>query len=120
MRKKDLIKILESIHGNPEIMLWNGIVEDVMHIKNITPKLMEKTKFSYYEKGCKLEAYKDGSPEPTLDELKENYKKYASKFELVDPYFPINKKMYTYKTVYVIDAKPSGKVNYGRGGNISY
>jgi len=32
MRKNDLIKILENVKGNPEIMLWNGHIHDVMPI----------------------------------------------------------------------------------------
>lgn len=38
MRKNDLIKHLQALKGNPEILLWNGIVEDWMHI---SPKLAE-------------------------------------------------------------------------------
>lgn len=34
MRKNDLIKMLESIKGNPEIMFWNGIVGDVVPISS--------------------------------------------------------------------------------------
>lgn len=34
MRKNDLIKMLESIKGNPEIMLWSSLVEDVVPISS--------------------------------------------------------------------------------------
>lgn len=36
MRKNDLIKILTGIKGNPEINIWNGLVGDVMPIKNVS------------------------------------------------------------------------------------
>ena len=34
MRKNDLIKMLESIKGNPEIMLWSNVVGDVVPISS--------------------------------------------------------------------------------------
>lgn len=34
MRKNDLIKMLESIKGNPEIMLWSHLVKDVIPISS--------------------------------------------------------------------------------------
>lgn len=34
MRKNDLIKMLESIKGNPEIMLWSSLVGDVVPISS--------------------------------------------------------------------------------------
>lgn len=34
MRKNDLIKMLESIKGNPEIMLWSHLVGDVIPISS--------------------------------------------------------------------------------------
>ena len=30
MRKNDLIELLQSIQGNPEIMFWNDLVGDVV------------------------------------------------------------------------------------------
>lgn len=45
MRKNDLIKLLEQIEGNPQIVLWNGYVGDYMNISNkITEvKLVKET-----------------------------------------------------------------------------
>ena len=39
MRKNDFIKMLESIKGNPEIMLWNGMVGDVVPISSKTEEV---------------------------------------------------------------------------------
>lgn len=39
MKKSELIKLLETIDGNPEIVLWNGYVEDYMNISNKVTKL---------------------------------------------------------------------------------
>jgi len=32
MRKNELIALLNNIKGNPEIVMWNGYVEDYQHI----------------------------------------------------------------------------------------
>lgn len=32
MKKNTLIKLLQNIKGNPDIVLWNGFVDDYMHI----------------------------------------------------------------------------------------
>ncbi|AXC39087.1 UNVERIFIED_ORG: hypothetical protein [Escherichia phage CMSTMSU] len=31
--KNDLIKMLQEIDGNPEIVIWNGYVDDYMNIE---------------------------------------------------------------------------------------
>ena len=35
MKKNDLIELLNGIKGNPDIVLWNGMVGDYMHIKGL-------------------------------------------------------------------------------------
>lgn len=43
MKKNTLIKMLQEIEGNPEIVIWNGYVEDYMNIdKEITPITLVK------------------------------------------------------------------------------
>lgn len=44
MRKNDLIKKLQEIEGNPEIVLYNSFVDDWQHIK-LTPGKLFKTIF---------------------------------------------------------------------------
>lgn len=39
MRKNQLIKMLQEIEGNPEIVIWNGYVEDYMNIDKDTFKI---------------------------------------------------------------------------------
>ena len=34
MKKNDLIKLLQNIKGNPEIVIWNGYVNDYMDISS--------------------------------------------------------------------------------------
>lgn len=35
MKKTQLIKILESIDGDPDVVIWNGFVNDWMDIKSV-------------------------------------------------------------------------------------
>lgn len=39
MRKNQLIKLLQEIEGNPEIVIWNGYVDDYMNIDKETFKI---------------------------------------------------------------------------------
>ena len=53
MRKNDLIKILQDIKGNPEVMLWNGLVQDCTHISNkVIPFDLVKMNKNYFYLVC--------------------------------------------------------------------
>ncbi|MCV8616506.1 hypothetical protein ODU52_09670 [Escherichia coli] len=39
MKKNDLIKMLQEIDGNPEIVIWNGYVDDYMNIEKGLTKI---------------------------------------------------------------------------------
>lgn len=60
MKKNDLIKILQNLKGNPEIVLWNGMVQDYMHID---PDIQEDFLFKYTWEGmqeaCRLDRCRD-------------------------------------------------------------
>ena len=43
MRKSKLIQLLQQIDGNPEIYIWNGLVDDFMPLKKIYPDKLYKT-----------------------------------------------------------------------------
>ena len=49
MRKNELIQLLQQINGNPEIYIWNGLVDDFMPLKKIYPDKLYKecVKFIY-------------------------------------------------------------------------
>ena len=51
MRKNDLIKLLQAIEGNPDIVLWNGIVGDYQNIstKLVEGELYKQTFEDYFE-----------------------------------------------------------------------
>ena len=42
MKKDKLIEILQGMEGNPEVVLWNGFVNDYNHIGTITEDCMRK------------------------------------------------------------------------------
>ena len=91
MRKNDLIKILEGIKGNPEIVLWNGFVEDVQQIgKELAPVELHKLTFEGYKERINLERVLKNKLEPLPDkELKSLYNKHnIGQWELFSYYPP--------------------------------
>ena len=42
MRKNQLIKLLQEIKGNPEVMVWNGFVDDYMPIGGVDTNTLYK------------------------------------------------------------------------------
>lgn len=128
MRKNDLIKLLQDLPGNPEIKLWNGLVGDVVDIKqDITQVRLVKQSSDDYIERCRIEECRDRNDwrfQFTSDEiagLSKNYKKH-SEWEL-NEYVDsdrIKNKDYKQKIIYVIDAKIMNKKCYDRLGKISY
>ena len=91
MRKNQLIEILKSIKGNPEIMIWNGLVEDVQPIgKEIVECKLFKLSFEGYKERVNLQrVLKDNLPELPDDELKALYKKHKiGQYESFNYYAP--------------------------------
>lgn len=128
MRKSELIKMLESIEGNPEIVLWNGFVGDYMHIdpKPIKGDLVKMTE-SYYLESCRmgdavhLKKWDYQLPKDEIEFLKKNYKK-VCKFE-VNSYVTlddIKEKKYTKKRVVFLNAKIRGEKYSDRLGDMCY
>lgn len=69
MRKNDLIKILESLKGSPEIVVWNGFVEDVQQIgKELVPVELHKLTFEGYKERINLERVLKDKLSPLPDE----------------------------------------------------
>ena len=127
MRKNDLIKKLQAIKGNPDIVLWNGMVGDWMPIGNLVESYLVKQTQSYYIESCRLEdcsEKKDYTIKYSEDEiecLKKNYKKifdWESSNYVTQK--DIDKGRYTKKSVVYIDAKRRGVNTFDRLGNISY
>lgn len=124
MRKNQLIEILKNIKGNPEIMIWNGLVEDVQPIaKEVVECKLYKLSFEGYKERVNLQrVYRENLPELLDDELKALYKKHKiGQYEAFNYYAPDdNDKAYNKKTVFVLEPKVTGKTHFDRLGTITY
>lgn len=129
MRKKDLIKHLQALKGNPEILLWNGIVEDWMHV---SPKLSEsnlvRKTFEYLAECVRVERcieQRNWDYQIPEEELKELQKKYTadtgnwSTNEYVKKK-DIQEKRYKKKRVVFIEPKLRNELHTDRQGSIRY
>lgn len=69
MRKNDLIKLLNEIEGNPEVVIWNNQVEDWQHIQ--PPKIFpfHRYKKNFMIESAKLQRKFNSEPELTKDEI---------------------------------------------------
>lgn len=126
MKKNDLIKQLQSIKGNPEIMLWNGIVQDYMPIKGLVQQELVKESKEHYIEMCRLELCRDLKDwtYQLPDQVKERLGKYYSKFGYEQNEYvteeDIKEKKYLSKKVMVLEAKRTGKTYHDRLGKIEY
>lgn len=130
MKKSKLIKMLESIEGDPDIFLWNGFVQDWQDIGNITPVEVERQTVSGYGYYLNLERQvRDNLPPLEPDEVKKLHKKWnAGGWQIVsnDPEFlehvknDLKRKFLQRKKVLLIDSKPRGVKTFNRLGDISY
>ena len=128
VKKTKLIEMLNSIKGNPEIKLWNGLVQDWT---DIDTKLVEMTLVrmteSYWLESVRIEhciGSKDWSyqlPEEEVIELKKQYKT-VCKWEN-NPYVTkedIDTKRYSTRIVQIMQSKFKGEQMFDRNGTISY
>lgn len=124
MRKNELIKLLQNIKGNPEIVIWNRFVEDVQAIeKEIVPAKLYKLSFEGYKERVNLErVLRDKLPELPDDDLEQLYKQHnIGQWELFNYYPPEDDdRGYKSKTVYVLEPKRTNKSTWDRMGVISY
>lgn len=124
MRKNDLIKMLQDIEGNPEIVIWNGYVDDYMNIEKQTFKitLVKETEDFIFNglKGewCQMNKSWD-VPEEVLQRLRERAKKIHKnrQYDFENPYVTEEEyeRWYGKKklTKYVITPKLRGKTSLG-------
>lgn len=128
MKKSKLIELLNALEGDPDIVLWNGMVGDWM---DISPKLIQgelvKQTFNTF---CSRVEYEEKRTKNDWDhtlkaedmaELKSCYKKNYN-WEMNDfvTLEDIKEKRYQVKKVLFLNAKPRGVSTWDRFGNISY
>lgn len=129
MKKSKLIELLNTLEGDPDIVLWNGMVGDWA---DISPKLAEgrlvKETLKWYLRFAAMEKRRDLNdfaveltPEE-VEECKVDYKR--EKFDWVIGEFVSDKAIaeghYKEKRVVFIDAEPRGVDTWDRLGKISY
>jgi len=124
MKKSKLIEILNSIEGDPDILLWNGLAQDWMDIdKTLVPSTLTKLSFDSYVKMTRVE---DGSPvayQPNAEELatlRKDYRKYNHwDYDQFVTEKDVDSGGWLVKNVIFINAKVRKKDSFGRT-NLSY
>jgi len=127
VKKSELLKLLEDVPDNGDVLLWNGMVGDWMDIQRIAPSRMVKMTQQKMVELCRLEKcqdHRDWSYQLTAEEVadaksawRSNYKWEFNDYVTEDR---IKAGDYKAKTVYLIDAKPRGETTWDHLGNISY
>ena len=126
MKKSKLIELLTAIEGNPDIMLWNGLVGDWMGIGDLCESELVKMTLPFYLEMCRLETCRDLKdweyklPPEEVAELTARYKKFEYECNQYVKLEDIEQGRYKTKRIVYIDAKRRGKTDYGRGGDIKY
>ena len=137
MRKNELIKMLESIKGNPEIMLWSSLVGDVVPISSKMEEVeLYKDSLEYKQRTYENEyilSLKNGELKDLPDETEFHEKLKSLRQEAEAAY---KKEKYEYrlyvnekivksgtlkkKKVVVIQPRIVGKSSWDRFGEIKY
>ena len=128
MKKNDLIEMLQGIEGNPEIVIYNSVVEDFQFLDGISSRVkLYKLKRQYFEKIAALELSENISPEdiPNGDfqQLVKDRKLYSNcKWELPENLLVRNLSDTVSKKVVVLFPKQRGKSLSVRGmkGDMEY
>lgn len=127
MKKSDLIALLNSIEGNPEIKLWNGFVEDWVDIENkLHPlELVKLTKAEYIKRITMQECIrkKDWNYELSEDEIEKVEKLYNQmkwEYKQFVTSEDIEQGRYKVKNVFLLQAKIKGEKTFDRCGDIEY
>ena len=121
MRKNDLIKLLQEIKGNPEVMLWNGFVGDFQAIGEVQPYVLVKQTRDYYVRLLKAEERRtEDYSKQEMQEINTAYRKTPYEVNEYVTARDIEEGKYKYKTIVAVSAKLSGKSCWDRIGTINY
>ena len=130
MRKNDLIKLLESFEGNPEVMLWNGFVSDFMPIQDLKQVKLFKESEEHRLTSLTYEyQYERKSQEPIpkedMDKLRERAKKQTANKPYELPNYYLDPQHYSLwydrtKKIIGIHPKTTGKKLTDRMGSMEY
>ena len=127
MRKNDLIKALQDIPGNPEVMLWNGFVQDFASIdpKNgIGIETMTKTSKDLFLRAIENEQIRyENNREWTQKDIDKWSREWARRGYEYNQFVTeedIKSGMYVKKKIIFIQPKSMGKSTWDRNGSMSY
>jgi hypothetical protein len=121
MRKNDLIKKLQTIKGNPDVMLWNGFVEDFVPIGSIgTSVIVKQTKSDWMMHVKWAEGRTDDYTPEYRKELEDSYRKISYEHNSLVDQEDFKNGRYKKKTIAYIDAKMIGKSLSDRQGLMQY
>ena len=127
MRKNDLIKLLQTIEGNPDIVLWNGIVGDYQNISTelVEGELVKKTLKCYLEHNRMVRCLKENDWQYQLtneevEYLTNIYKTFDYEQNNYVTQEDIKEKRYRKKRVVYIQPKESGKTYFNRRIKVEY
>jgi hypothetical protein len=129
MKKNKLIELLQKIEGNPEVKLWNGMVQDWMDIQVVENELVKECKDFVrfrFEASWKQDNKTWEIPpdvQTQLDkQIDEAYKN--EEWEFVNPFVSQKDEKLWYgknrKKILLIDGKKRGKTTFDRLGDMSY
>ena len=124
MKKSKLIRLLNEIEGDPDILLWNGVVGDWQNIQLVPSNLYREKLASVIESTetrYKLDR-KDWDYQLTEQERAEVKKFYPKDYpwHSADFITEATEHRYSKKAVVFIDAIPRGVTTWDRLGTIEY
>ena len=125
MRKNDLISYLQSIDGNPEVLIWNGFVDDWHRIEPSVVKLTKIDKKYFFEsyRLSRCLANEDLSYQLTPEELKKcelNYARHDYSHNELIYQEDIKQKQYKQKKVVMLQGKSRVVSTFDRIGGLFY
>lgn len=132
MKKSELIKKLNEINGDPEVLVWNGFVGDYQKVSSsVEETILFKECTDSIFKNLVFEEMKnrksfDELPEDLMVKLRAEAKEYASKreWELRNLHFDDETAKRVYgknkKKVVILELKNRGKEAFDRLGTFSY
>lgn len=131
MKKKALIELLESIPGNPDVVMWNGYVGDFNNIsKNIVESELVKLSLEHITERMMYSEMRERKTWELPEDVVEKIKKEAllafkeEQYELPNQFLDDKQYKSWYgknrKKVLIISPKLRGKSTFDRLGDIDY
>lgn len=127
MKKRQLVNKLDEFKDR-EVMVWNGLVSDVMPIGDVVELSLTRTSLQYLlqcirnERAIDLKDWNAQLSEEEIAEITKEYKNGNWGWELNDfiTQDDIDSGRYVEKKILVIEPKKTGKTCYDRVSNIEY